>query len=169
MSKRVLKKHLKELTKEQLTDQILDLYHRFKEVKTFYDFSFNPQEDKLIADARFKISKEYFPVGRRRPKARRSVAQKLIKHFLQLELEAGLLADLMLYNVELMQSFSAIRNPSQESFYKSAFNSFKEAVEFIQRMGLENDFRERVAKIEQESDRQHWFNAEAFYRVGDEL
>src|SRR5665811_2031669 len=84
MSKRELKIYLKELTKAQLQEQVLDLYARFKPVKTYYNFVFKPNEEKLLDEAKFKISKEYFPVNTRKPKARRSVAQKIIKHFIQL-------------------------------------------------------------------------------------
>jgi len=72
MSKRELRKYLKELTKEQLEDQILDLYNRFKDVKEYYDFAFNPRENELMEQCRFHISKEYYPVGSRKAKMRRS-------------------------------------------------------------------------------------------------
>ena len=81
MSKRALKSYLDELTKKQLQEQVLDLYTRFKPVKTYYNFVFNPKEEKLLDDAKFKISKEYFPVNTRKPKTRRSVAHKIIKPF----------------------------------------------------------------------------------------
>ena len=38
MSKRALKSYLDELTKKQLQEQVLDLYTRFKPVKTYYNF-----------------------------------------------------------------------------------------------------------------------------------
>ncbi len=38
MSKRELKKYLHELPKDQLEEQILDLYAKFKNVKTYFDF-----------------------------------------------------------------------------------------------------------------------------------
>ena len=84
MSKRALTAYLGELTKKQLQEQVLDLYTRFKPVKTYYNFVFNPKEEKLLDDARFKIGKEYFPVNTRKPKTRRSVAHKIIKHYIQL-------------------------------------------------------------------------------------
>ncbi len=164
MSKRALKSYLNELTKEQLEDQILDLYHRFKEVKTYYDFTFNPKEDKLITEARFRISKEYFPAGRRKPKARRSVAQKYFKHFMQIGMEAGLLADLMLYNIEIAQSFNAKKPQRVDAFYKSIANSFEQAVDFIRMHGLERDFSARIESIISETEKQEWYNLEAFYR-----
>jgi len=81
MSKKDLKEYLQQLNKKQLQEQITDLYTRFKDVKEFYDFAFNPQENKLLEECKFKISKEYFPVSGRKAKMRRSVAQKFIRHF----------------------------------------------------------------------------------------
>ena len=45
MSKRDLKKYLQELPKEELEIQILELYHKFKDVSTYYNFVFNPNEN----------------------------------------------------------------------------------------------------------------------------
>ena len=47
MSKRDLKKYLASLPKEELQDQLLSLYEKIVEVKTYYDFVFNPKEEKL--------------------------------------------------------------------------------------------------------------------------
>jgi len=86
MSKRALKKYLAERKKKELEALFIDLYERFPVVKEYYDFVFNPKEDKLIQEAKVKISNEYFPLKRKRPKARRSVAQNYIKRFLKLYL-----------------------------------------------------------------------------------
>ena len=63
MSKKALKKYLHELSKEQLEEQVLELYTRLKEVKEFYNFVFNPNENKRIEECKFKIQKEYFPLS----------------------------------------------------------------------------------------------------------
>lgn len=165
MSKRALSKYLQSLDKQELENQILDLYDRFKPVKTYYNFVFNPKEDKLMEEARFKIAKEYFPVNGRKPKARRSVAQKLIKHFRTIELDPALLADLMLFNIETAQRFNAVKPSRQEAFYKSMLNSFEEAVDFIELQGLKAVYGERLRDIADEVIEQEWFNAEGFERV----
>ncbi|WP_396179780.1 DUF6155 family protein, partial [Flavobacterium sp.] len=51
MSKRDLKKYVTELSKEQIEEQIIELYLKFPEVKTYYDFVFNPNEEKLLREA----------------------------------------------------------------------------------------------------------------------
>lgn len=165
MSKRDLKVYLKELKKKQLEEQILDLYDRFNEVKTFYNFVFKPKEDKLLEDAKFKISKEYFPVNNRKPKARRSVAQNIIKHFTQLGVDAYIVADVMLFNIEVAQRFSVQKEIKQESFYKSMLKSFEQAVEFIDENKLRAEFNDRILNIITTTKQQNWMNFEGFIQL----
>ena len=165
MSKRELKKYLHELNKEQLEEQINDLYTRFKEVKTFYDFVFNPKEEKLLDECKFKISKEYFPLSGRKPKARRSVAQKYIKHFKQLGVENSIIADVMLYNIEIAQTYSGEKEIKQESFFKSILKSFEEATSFIYKNELNNEFMHRIKEIVNEAILQKWYNSGFFEKA----
>ncbi|NND16787.1 MAG: hypothetical protein HKN89_10760, partial [Eudoraea sp.] len=164
MSKRILKKYLTELPKEALEEQVLDLYERFAPVKTYYDFVFNPKEDKILHEAKSKIHNEYFPLKRRKPRARRSVAQKYIRHFRTLGMQEVLIADLMWYNLETAQQFSASRNVPT-AFYRSMLNSFTEAVQFTVHESLIAEFRTRMEKVYAEVFRQQWLLAAEFERV----
>ena len=67
MSKKLLQKHLVELQKEHLEIMVLDLYDKFPEVKTYFNFVFNPNENKLLEQARVKVANEFFPLKRKRP------------------------------------------------------------------------------------------------------
>jgi hypothetical protein len=169
MSKRDLKKYVSELNKEQLEEQIIDLYEKFQPVKVYYDFVFNPKEESLLQDSKLKISNEYFPIkklGRRsKPKMRRSVAQKLIKHFVVLGVDPFVIADVMLYNIEIAQAYSSDNPIKQELFYKSMFNSFEQAVEFIISNGIYPDFKNRIGSIFQETVEQKWINQYEFERI----
>ncbi|MDT7830586.1 DUF6155 family protein [Pricia sp. S334] len=168
MSKRKLKKYLSELKKDALEDQLLDLYDRFPVVKEYYDFIFNPREDKLLQEAKSKISNEYFPVKRKKPKARRSVAQKYIKHFLKLGVEPQIIAELMVYNLEIAQVFERDRNVP-DAFYKSMLNSFGQSVQYTSVNGLLGDFKPRILQIYQETQEQNWLFGEGFSRVLDNV
>jgi hypothetical protein len=167
MSKRELRKYLKDLTKVQLEEQIVDIYDRFKNVKEYYDFAFNPKENELIELCRFQISKEYYPVGSRKAKLRRSVAQKWIKKLISLDAEASLLADVMFFNIEIAQSFSGEHIIRQESFYTSMFKSFDEALRFVSEKGVLLEFRGRIEKIAGDAWDQQWPNRKAFEDLAD--
>ena len=162
MSKRELSKYLTSLSKKELEAQVSELYDRLKEVRQFYNFVFNPKEDKMVEEAKFKISKEYFPPSGRKPKRRRSVAQKHLRDFIKLGVEPGLIADVMLYNIEIAQAANAEKTINQDSFYKSILNSFEEALQFLNQHNQQAKFKMRVEKIIDRVEEQHWINAQAF-------
>jgi hypothetical protein len=168
MSKRALKQYLNSLKKADLELQILDLYERFPVVKTYYDFAFNPREDKWVQEAKSKISNEYFPLRRKRPRARRSMAHKYIKQFIKLGMDPHLIADVMLYNLEIAQTFSGEKKVP-EAFYKSMLNSFNEAAVFVSTHGLLPEYKERIITIYQTTKEQNWPLAEGFSRSLDLL
>ncbi|MFT6441205.1 MAG: hypothetical protein ACJASM_000740 [Salibacteraceae bacterium] len=169
MSKRALKKYLQELTKEQLEEQCMDLYLKFKEVKTYYNFVFNPDEKKLLEEAKVKISQEYYPTGkRRRPKMRRTVAQKFIKHFVLLGVDPMIIGDLMFYNIEIAQTYRSHRTVHQDSFYTSMLRSFEQALAYTKEQDIYFDFKERAELICKTTEEQEWFNQEAFWAVKGE-
>jgi hypothetical protein len=169
MSKRDLKKYLNELSKSQLEEQIMELYDKFSEVKVYYDFAFNPNEDKLVREAKFKISNEYFPIKSKKSKMRRSVAQKFIKHFNTLGVDAYIIADLMLYTIEIAQTYSAEKLVKQELFFKSMLTSFQQAVSFMIEKGILDDFKNRVVAVKEETIAQNWFNQYEFTAVVERL
>ena len=173
MSKRDLKKYLTELNKKQLEEQVVELYEKFSAVKTYYDFVFNPKEDTLLKECKIKISNEYFPQktsGKpRRPKMRRSVAQKYIKHFILLGVDPFIIADVMLYSIEIAQTFSAERFVKPELFFKSMLNSFEQAVKFMIANGILEEFKSRITAISNETMRQNWYNKEEFNAVIERL
>lgn len=162
MSKRDLKKYLNELNKQQLEEQIIELYEKFNPVKVYYDFVFNPKEETLLQECKLKISQEYFPVQtkgkRKKPKMRRSVAQKYIKHFIVLGVDPYVIADIMLYNIEIAQAFASENFIKQDLFYKSMHNSFEQALKFIISNGIINEFKPRLLAIYQEVLNQKWRN-----------
>ena len=169
MSKRDLKKYLTELNKEQLEEQIIELYEKFSPVKVYYNFVFNPKEDTLLQECKLKISNEYFPLkkpGRRsKPKMRRSVAQKYIKHFVSLGVDPFVIADVMLYNIEIAQTFSSENTIKQELFFKSMFNSFEQAVTFLISNGILADFKTRIIAIHNQTIAQKWYNEPEFNAI----
>ena len=175
MSKRDLKKYLAELNKEQLEEQIIELYEKFAPVKVYYDFVFNPKEDKLLQESKVKISHEYFPIkkpnAKWRPKAkmRRSVAQKIIKHFIMIGVDPFVIADIMLYNIEIAQTYSSNNFIKQELFYKSILNSFEQAVNFVISNGILHDFKDRILAIEQETIQQKWKNKYDFEAILEKI
>ena len=169
MSKRDLKKYLASLDKQQVEEQLLELYDKFSEVKVFYDFVFNPKEEKLIQEAKVKISNEYFPTKSKRPKLRRSVAQKIIKHFLVLGVDAFAVADIMLYTIKVAMKYSAKQEVRYASFFKSIQNSYEQVVHYTIANGIIADYKKRILDVYDEVNRQKWENRYEFEHIKDQL
>lgn len=171
MSKRDLKNYLSELDKGQLEEQIIELYEKFNAVKVFYDFIFNPKEEKLLQEYKLKISNEYFPIsrvrsrGKTKPKLRRSVAQKAIKHFITLGVDCFLIADIMLYAIEIAQTYSSENGIKQELFYKSMLNSYEQATNYIVSNGIFNEYKSRIIAIHEATINQNWKNKHEFESI----
>ena len=165
MSKRDLKNYLTELNKEQLEEQLIALYDKFTDVKVYYNFVFRPNENNLVKDAKLKISNEYFPIRGKRPKMRRSVAQKFIKHFISLGVDSFIIADIMLYNIEIAQTLSSEKTIKQELFFKSMLTSFQQAISFTIEKGILYEFQSRVVAIKDEAIAQNWVNKFEFNAV----
>ncbi|WP_395043832.1 DUF6155 family protein [Flavobacterium sp.] len=165
MSKRDLKKFVSELNKTQLEEQLVELYDKFKDVKVYYDFVFNPNERNLVKEAKLKISNEYYPIRGKKPKMRRSIAQKFIKHFISLGVDSFIIADLMLYNIEIAQLLSSEKEIKQELFYKSMLNSFEQAISFMIEKGILEDFKSRVVAIKNQSIKLNWNNRYQFNAI----
>ena len=165
MSKRDLKKYLTELNKEQLELQLLELYDKFSNVKVYYDFVFRPNEVTLVRESKLKISNEYFPIRGKKPKMRRSIAQKFIKHYITLGVDSFIIADIMLYNLEIAQSLSAEKVIKQELFFKSMLTSFQQAVSFMIEKGILLEFQNRVVAIKENAIKQDWINKYDFNAI----
>ena len=157
------------MDKGPLEEQIIDLYERIPQVKKYYDFVFNPKDDKLVEEAKLKISNEYFPTRRKRARKRRSVAQHYIKQFKTLGVDPKLVSDVMLYNIEIAQTYTASYPIKQESFYKSMYNSFQEALQFITYHHLFEELSSRIEKIVEEVETQEWMNANYFDELVDRI
>ena len=168
MSKRALKAYTDQLDRSALREQIHDLYERFPEVKTYYNFIFNPKEDKLLAEAMARIAEEYFPKKRRRARARRSVAHKYLKHFKTLGVDPSLQAELMAFNLETGLRFEKTRN-CPEAFYKSMYRSYREWGAHLIHSAIYGEYREKYAQIAQDVDQANWPNKDSFLEFLEQL
>ena len=145
MSKTALKKELSKLTKNQLVEQILDLYDKNTAVKEFYKFYLNPTNEKELADKYKKLIRKEFNVENpMRSTEKFSVAKKAISDFKNLQPSPEYLADVMLYLPESACELTALYGDFSEQFYNSAYNNFKTALAFLKKHNLLEQFRPRT-------------------------
>jgi hypothetical protein len=100
---------------------------------------------------------------------RRSIAQKFIKHYISLGVDVFIIADIMLYNIEIAQAFSSEKFIKQELFFRSMLTSFQQAISFLIENGILNDFKSRVVALKEESINQNWLNSYEFSAILERL
>lgn len=169
MSKRELKKYLASQNAEQLQEQVMNLYTKFKDVKDYFDFVFNPQEEKRIGEAKAKILHEYFPVKSRRARMRRTVAQKYVKQFQVLGVEASLVADVMLFHIETAQRYASAKTIRFESFYKAMQKALEQAVAYSVVEGILPHMLSRITSVAVRARELKWPNANEFLAIVEDL
>ncbi len=144
MSKTQLKTHLQSLTKEQLVENVLELYESFKPVKEFYSFYLNPNENELFEKYKAIIVNEFYPKGKYvEPHTRFAVAKKAITDFIAFKPSPKLIGDLMVTLVEMASQFTFDYGDMWEQYYTSTVTNFERALKFLQKNGLLSDFKLR--------------------------
>jgi hypothetical protein len=145
MSKPRLKKELQRLTKEQLVEQILDLYDNNKAVKEFYDFYLNPKKENELAEKYKKIIRKEFNVEYPFHCGEKfSVAKRAISDFRGLQPSPDALADVMLYLPESACELTYCYGDYSEQFYHSTYNNYNAALAFMQKHNILDEFKLRA-------------------------
>jgi hypothetical protein len=153
MSKTTLKKHLLSLTKEQIIEQVLDLYDSRKPAKEYFEYFLDPNEKKAFEKYKAIIVNEFYPTGKTRgTKCRFSVAKKAIADFRSLNPAPELLGDLMVTLVENACQFAHDSSDLWEQFYTSTSNNFELALKYLQKNQILNYFRQRNEKCVKQTE-----------------
>ncbi len=149
-----LKKYLQQFSKEQLIAQIIELNTKFKDVKTYYEFSINPNSTKAKDEAKKIIGKCICPDINYDLKLRE--ARKAITGFKKLSPGEKDIIDVMLFYVECGVNYTNAFGDIDEPFYNSIAGMFYDACLFIQKHNLETVFKQRCLKIVTETDGIGW-------------
>ena len=144
MSKTELKKHLQSLSKEQVIEQILELYGNCKPAKGYFEYLLHPDEQGLFEKYMAIIINEFYPKGNRfNPALRFSVAKKAIADFRALKPSIALLADLLVTLPETACQFTNEYGDMPEQYYDSTVTNYETALKFLQQNNLLAGFKLR--------------------------
>lgn len=152
MSKTSLKKQIKDLTKEQLIEVMLELYDARKEAREYLEYYVNPDENKMFEKYRSIILKEFFP-QKGRPKGRTSVCKKAVKDFSALHPSPKLIAELKFSLVETIMRYAvASRFWLRESQENTLLAFFKESLGYMFSNDLLEYYDRRIEQTIKSSD-----------------
>lgn len=142
-----LKSHLKQLSKDELISDIVELYGKIDPVKDYYQTKLIPEgEEQVVEKYKTIVKNEFFP-SRGFGKLRLSDAKKAISDYKKICRNKALLADLMLLYVEMGVKFINYYGDIKESFYSSGQTLYEEAIKLIIENEMQEIFEERCRKI----------------------
>ncbi len=153
MAKSKLEKELENLTKEQLIEQITDLYNSFKVVQEYYSIFLNPASGTKIQVEYKKIIIKEFNHEKGSSKLRFSVAKQAIADFNKLISSPELVADLMLTLAERAckcgNAYCSSENYEliNSQYIRSTYINFDLALKYIKKENLLQDFKQRIEKL----------------------
>ncbi len=142
-----LKRNLKDTPKEELINEIVELFKKNSFVKDYYILKYDIESNSSIFDKHKDIiENEFFP-KRGYGKAKLSVAKKSITEFKKLSQDKAQIAELMVFYVEMCVKFTDCNGDTGQSLPLSIESMYGQAVKFIVSAGLEDIFNQRCLKI----------------------
>ena len=123
-------------------------------VKTYYEFSINPNSSKAKDEVKKAIGKYICPSINYDLKLRE--AREAITGFKKLVPLEKDIADVMLFYVECGVIYTNAFGDIDEPFYNSIAGMFHDACVFIQKNNLESIFKQRCLKIVTDTDGIGW-------------
>ena len=152
--KLTLKSYLTGFTKEQLIQQLLELNKKFKDVKSYYDFSINPDVSERTEKVKAVILQCFYPL--RGYKLRLKDARKAVNDFKKLSPGEESLLDIMLYYVECGVRFTNEFGDIDEPFYNSVAGMFRQAGALYVHIAKNKEFHDRAEKVMNDTDGIGW-------------
>jgi hypothetical protein len=144
---RDLKVYLKQRTHNELVNDIVALFKQFEAVRDYYHLQFDETAAaQIVSRYKFIIKQEFFP-KRGHGLARLPVARKAVTDCKKIVTSHQLIADLMLYYVEIGVEFTCTYGDIDASFYNSMESMYERAAKLISQHNLSEHFDARCQKI----------------------
>ena len=145
MGLREVRKELESMEKHMLIHHISEVYKRYPEVKEYFDFYADPDEEKLLDRYKTVIYQAFYPTRGKKPKFYK--ARKALNAFKKIAVSPEVEAALLIYYVQVAIMYARDRKPGTESFYTKIESSFRTALEYLEKHELLAEFEQECAEM----------------------
>lgn len=150
-----LKRALGQFDKKQLINIIATLYKQHKPVKEYLNFFISPDEKKLHAKYREKVSEAFFPIVGYDWSLK--AGKKAISDFKKFGPSPELIADLMLFYTETGIEFTNKYGGVDEGFYYSLTSTYNASLKLLKKENLLPKFAARAYKAVTDTEGIGWY------------
>jgi hypothetical protein len=150
----VFNQFLKSQTKNELEQEIKELFKKFPQVQEHFTAILSPDNKSVLLKYKKIIDKEFKPMGKNI--LRYPIIKSAIKDFSNVSTNKEDIADLMLFTVECGVEFTLSFGDIDQRFYSTFVKIFHQSLEHISENDLENEFYERCKIITEDSNNIGW-------------
>ncbi len=150
MRKSTFKKHIDTLQEEDLRTELLELYDRFQEVRTYYKMDLGSVKDreKVYDTAKKEIAKKYLTKSYRRPRRPRIKAvNKIIRTLEKNAIFQHDLIDVYLFTAETAAHFMNEYDYYSEVLVNNIVNNYTKACNGINEAVVHKEYKPRAQKV----------------------
>ncbi|AIQ61968.1 hypothetical protein PSTEL_01335 [Paenibacillus stellifer] len=149
-----IRKHLNNLTKEELEAEILNLVKKYPIIQEHYFSVLFPDQEEVLDKYKKIIEKEF---GHHKGEILRyPVMKQAIKDFSNVSTNKGQIAEIMIFTVECGVDFTLSYGDIDEKFYRTISSIYEQALKYIVENQLEDKFVDRCNVLMQSSQDIGW-------------
>ena len=148
MNKRELNKYTATLTKEELANEILNLYNKFDQVKHYYTAELSSDTQELLQKYKQKIEKEFQRASARSSNSYRiTEINNIIKEFEKVSVFSIDIIELKLYRIELSIKYIKEYRIDDQTYYGSVAGHYQKVLKQIAATHQEEYFSNKTDHI----------------------
>jgi hypothetical protein len=148
MSERLLKKHLKDLSEQELKEELLKLYHKLPQVKTYYKAELSADGGKIYEAYKTKLNREIRKLYNVKFGGYRNKEMNgIINEFEKMAVFKVDIAQLMLHRVQECVIFINKFKVEDESYCKATAKHIIKTLQFITQNGFNDDLKPVIEKL----------------------
>lgn len=150
MSKASLKKELKNYSRQELTDLIIELYDRQKESREFLEYWLNPDIDKYIEKTKLAIDKIFATsTGTLRKNPKLAELKDIAKKFAVMVPDAELVSEIKVYSVEKYERWLTDKKELRKTYVMKLKNFIDTTIETVESHDLNQIFEVRLEQLKE--------------------
>ena len=151
-----VRKHLNDFSKEEVIEEVLELFQTFSQVREWYQSTFSEDGNAELCEKYKKIiQNEFFP-ERGFGKARLSVARGAVTDFKKISTNIHCIADIMVHYVEIGVAFTREYGDIDEPFYSSMESMYNSAALFVTEHNIGQQYHSRFEKMVTDTSDMGW-------------
>ncbi|WP_052429275.1 DUF6155 family protein [Paenibacillus borealis] len=154
LSNSTIKKHLNNLTREELEAEILNMAKMYPIIQEHYYSILFPDSEEVLDKYKKIIEKEFS--HHKREILRYPIVKQAIKDFSNVSTNKEQVAELMIFTVECGVDFTVSFGDIDEKFYRTISSIYEQALKYIVDYQLEEEFVDRCNELTQSSQGIGW-------------